>query len=710
MQQTITTNTQAAKGQKDALLLCFKYILDFYYGDVGLETINTILAHESRHTEIDDVRYGAKDFGLNFEQAEFSSDIVETHVFPCVLANEQKEAVILLSLMDGMAEVYEPISQSKYKQDIFSLSSRFDSLLYFYKNIEYKNILNVEEKGTDWFWKHLWNAKDDIKRIAIITVFINLFVILVPLYTMNVYNRVIPNFAEETLVVLTIGVILIFMFDLLFKTVRIYILESMGRKIGTILEEEVLKRVLLLQSSHDHLLAGSKANLFKEIALVRDFFMSKSISYALDAPFVLLTLIVIFIISPAVAVVTFVCGAMIVGVNIAFQVPIFTTGRKLFKDGQVKHNYLFESIKGIETIKLTNATTKRLFKWRQLVSFYNFMNLKMQMYSNLSVNISYVILQLATVLTLVVGVYQIQEKNLTIGALVALGILVGRAMAPIVNISSLLSKYKEFKESLDSLNKFWHTPLETHKPIEIGLKKLDGDIEFNNVSFSYAGSKQPSLVNANFRIKPGEKVGFIGKTGAGKSTILRLLTGLDTPQSGTIFIDGHEINTVHPVELRHNIGIMPQEPFLFAGTLKENIEIGKNIGKDALIKLLAMTGLEDLIKRSGEGENFQVGEGGSRLSVGQRHLVGLARALVNDPQILILDEPTTGMDVGLEREMVEHLKPVAANKTLIVITHRFAALDLVDRVIVVNNGMIVADGPKEKILAQLQGTAQNNGE
>ena len=324
------------------------------------------------------------------------------------------------------------------------------------------------------------------------------------------------------------------------------------------------------------------------------------------------------------------------------------------------------------------------------------------MYSNLATNISYVIMQLATVLTLVVGVYQIQEKNLTIGALVALGLLVGRAMVPIVNISTLLSKYKEFKEALESLNKFWHIPLETQKPIDIGIKKLQGEIEFNQVSFTYSGAKTPSLNNATFKIKPGEKIGFIGPTGAGKSTVLRLLTGLDTPSSGSIFIDGHEINTIHPVELRDNIGIMPQEPFLFDGTLKENIEIGRNIGKDMLIKLLAMTGLEELVKRSGEGENFQVGEGGSRLSVGQRHLVGLARSLINDPSILILDEPTTGMDVGLEREMIHHLKPIVADKTLILITHRFAALDLVDRVMVINNGRIIADGARDDILRQLQ--------
>ena len=484
---------------------------------------------------------------------------------------------------------------------------------------------------------------------------------------------------------------------------RVYILEGMGKKIGTLLEEETLERILLIQSGHDHLLAGSKANLFREVTQIRDFFMSKSIAMALDLPFVFLTLLVIYLTSPSIAVMTFVCALVVIGINLAFQVAIFGWSKKLFHDGQMKHNFLFETIKGIETLKLNNAITKRLFKWRQLVNFYNFVNLKIQMHSNVAMNLSAIVMQLATVLTLVIGVYEIQDKNLTIGALVALGILVSRAMIPVVNISTILMKYKEFKEALESINRFWHLPLETQKSIEIGVQTLEGEIEFNNVTYTYAGSKNPSLFNATFKIKAGEKVGFIGRTGAGKSTILRLLSGLDTPQTGTVHIDGHEINTLHPVELRSHIGIMPQEPFLFAGTLKDNIEIGINIGKERLIKLLKMTGLDELVKRSGEGENFQVGENGNRLSVGQRHLVGLARALINDPSIVILDEPTTGMDIGLEKEMVDHLKPMLQTKTLLVITHRFAALELVDRVIVVNNGRLVADGPKDEILRQLQG-------
>ncbi len=606
-------------------------------------------------------------------------------------------------LEDRGMVIIDPSSSQQESITFEALKERFELFLSFYKELGYKNILTQDDKSKAWFWQHLLNAKPDIIRVGVLTLFINLFIILVPMYAMNVYNRVIPNFAVETFFVLSIGIVLIFLFDALFKMARVYILESMGKKIGTLLEEETLKRILLIQSGHDHLLAGSKANLFREVTQIRDFFMSKSIAMALDLPFVFLTLLVIYLISPSIAVMTFVCALVVIGINLAFQVAIFGWSKKLFHDGQMKHNFLFETIKGIETLKLNNAITKRLFKWRQLVNFYNFVNLKIQMHSNVAMNLSAIVMQLATVLTLVIGVYEIQDKNLTIGALVALGILVSRAMIPVVNISTILMKYKEFKEALESINRFWHLPLETQKSIEIGVQTLEGEIEFNNVTYTYAGSKNPSLFNATFKIKAGEKVGFIGRTGAGKSTILKLLSGLDTPQTGTVHIDGYEINTLHPVELRSHIGIMPQEPFLFAGTLKDNIEIGINIGKERLIKLLKMTGLDELVKRSGEGENFQVGENGNRLSVGQRHLVGLARALINDPSIVILDEPTTGMDIGLEKEMVDHLKPMLQTKTLLVITHRFAALELVDRVIVVNNGRLVADGPKDEILRQLQG-------
>lgn len=688
-------------GEHQHLLTAFKSILDFYYGEVSYDTLFNVLG--SKHISLDDLQRSAKDFGLECEAIALDSDVVEAHLVPCIAVGENEQTGIVKSLENGMVTLVDLIYNVEESMELATFHKRFQTLLVFHKPDDHSSILAQEDKSAAWFWHHLWSAKSDIVRVGILTFFINIFVILVPMYTMNVYNRVIPNFAVETLIVLSIGVGFLYLFDGLFKMARAYILESMGKRIGSILEEDILKRMMLLQGGHDHLLAGSKANLFREIAQVKDFFMSKSISMALDLPFVVLTLFIIYLLSPMIAFITFFCGVLVIAINIGFQIPLFNWSKKLFHDGQLKHNFLFETIKGLETLRLTNATTRRLFKWRKMVHFYNFINLKLQMYSNLAMNLSAVVMQFATMLAIVVGVYEIQDKSLSIGALIAIGILIGRALVPVVNVSTLLIKYKEFKEALESINRFWHLPLETEKNIEFGVRTLEGDIEFNNVSYTYAGSKIPSLSNASFKIKAGEKIGVIGRTGAGKSTILRLLSGLDLAQSGTIHIDGHEVHTLHPVELRAHIGIMPQEPFLFAGTLKENIELGVSIGKERLIKLLGMTGLEELVKRSGEGENFQVGENGSRLSVGQRHLVGLARALINDPSIVILDEPTTGMDVGLEKEMVDHLKPLLQEKTLIVITHRFAALELVDRVLVVNNGRIVADGARDDILRQLQG-------
>ncbi|MBV5277643.1 MAG: ATP-binding cassette domain-containing protein [Campylobacteraceae bacterium] len=701
----LTSAQQAPSPHGDALFVAFKYILDFYYGDVGVDTIHTILAHDKEKAEIEDFARVAKDFALSYQELELTENIVGSHIFPVILTCKEDtlKTTILTRIEEGIYELYDPLTYLITQNTLQEIMKVYNTALYFYKDVKYSNILDPKYQGKEWFWKHLKNSMPDIIKVGVLTVFINIFMILVPMYTMNVYNRVIPNFAIDTLFVMTVGVVLLFIFDAIFKTVRIYILENMGRHIGSELEDELFKRLLLVQSSHDSLLGGSKANLFRELTMVRDFFMSKSIVTALDFPFVFLTLFIIALISPVIAGVTLFCAILIIITNILFQIPVFNLSRKLFKDGQVKHNYLFETIKGVETIKITNATSRRMYKWRQMTGFYDFVHLKVQMLTSSATNVSYVIYQIATVLTVVIGVYEIQDRVLSMGGLIALSIFVSRVMGPIIGLSSIVLKYKEVKESLDSLNKFWHLPLETEKASELGVKRLQGEIEFNNISFSYAGTKNPSMSEVTFKIKPGEKVGFIGPTGAGKSTILRLLTGMDTPQSGTIFIDSHEINTFHPVELRNNIGVMPQEPFLFAGTLKENVEIGKNLGKEKLIQLLKMTGLEDLIKRSGEGENFQVGEGGSRLSVGQRHLVGLARSLVNDPPILILDEPTTGMDVSLEKEMIKALKPIVVDKTLILITHRFAALELVDRVMVVNAGKIIADGPRDVILAKLQG-------
>jgi len=524
---------------------------------------------------------------------------------------------------------------------------------------------------------------------------------------MSVYDRVVPNQAYETLFVLSLGILIILAFDLVFKYVRTYILENVAKKLGLYWEELLMKKMIYVDASQNQLMTGSKANLFKELQQVRDFFAIRSVTQIIDFPFFFIALLVIYLISPLVAIVPFVFALLIIFFNLAIQNPVDTLSKKNGQNVQNRYSFIVESIEGSESIKLSNAAAARMFDWKNIVGVTDGVAMKIQSLNALSMNISQMAVQLVIVFVVIVGVYEISNQNLTVGGLIAVTILSSRTMIPIVNLSSVLVKLKEITESIERLTQFLSLPSEDQKKSEIGTGKLQGAIEFKNVSYSFKNSKYRSVFDISFLIKPGEKVGIIGQTGAGKSTILKLLTGLHSPSEGSIFLDNHDIDTVHPVEIRQNIGVMTQEPFLFSGTLKENIELSKPISKERMMEVIELTGLEELVKKSGKGDALEVGERGANLSVGQRHLVALARAIVENPSILILDEPTTGLDTGLEKKLVGHLKSVIENKTMILITHRFAALELVDRVMVLHDGKIVADGPRDAILKALN-TPSNN--
>ena len=681
------------------LIFSLKYILDFYFGEISLNTIISFSAKSNQGFTSELAIDVVKEVGLSAVARDMKAVDIPNHFLPCIIFDD-KENPFILKRKGKETLIYDPINNSEIKKDANYLKNFRKAILVF-RDPKKEKILD-EIKGKDWFWnpvKKFWRAYIEI---GVLTFFINIFALAVPLFSMSVYDRVVPNNATETLFVLVFGVIVILLFDVFFKSVRNYIIEKVGKELGVYLEEELLKRVLSIQSQYDTMLVGTKANLFRELALIKDFFATKSVVQVIDFPFFFLAIAVIFVISPMIALIPFLVAILVLAFNIAMQVPISNLSKKNIENIQAKHSYLVETIQGSEIIKLSNARSTKLFIWRNLIAITDSISHKIQSLNVFSMNLSQTVIQFVTLLVIVVGVFEISNKNLSVGGLIAVTILASRAMVPVIHVSMMAIKLKEIKESLNNINDFWHLPLENDKNIEIGLGEIKGNIEFKNVDFYYKNSKYPSLDNCNIKIKDGEKVGIIGQTGAGKSTFLRILTGLDTATKGSVYLDGHEISTIHPVEIRQNIGVMPQEPFLFSGTLKENIELSTPISKEKMMQLIKITGLEDLVKKSGQGDGLQVGERGCNLSVGQRHLVALARALLNNPPILLLDEPTTGLDVGLEKTLITHMKQVLDNKTLIVITHRFAALELVDRVIVLNQGKVVADGPKNAVLSALQ--------
>ncbi|MDF1879423.1 type I secretion system permease/ATPase [Sulfurimonas sp. SAG-AH-194-C20] len=687
--------------QGSELVESLHHILKFYFGEIKRETILAISGATEEEFDVKSTLKVAKESNLYAQTQEVNLESLDSFLLPIILYNEKNELIILQAMTRDKVNYVDIASGESYETPKKKLK-KFKNAIMFFRNKQ-DSLVSSRTKEMSWFWNPIKASWRAYVEVAFISLFINIFALALPLFTMNVYNRIIPNFATDTLYVLGGGILIIFLFEVILKSVRVYILEKAGKKIAIHLEEVLLERMIGVKTQYDKLLSGTKANLFRELSQVKEFFTSRSLTQILDLPFFFIAVFVIYLISPTIAIIPFSAGIIMVIFNLLMQIPLATLAHEQFKKAQSKHGYLVETIQGRDAIKLVNGHTHRLFTWSRVVAFYEKLGEKIQLLQHLTSNTSYTIIQMVTLLVVAVGVYEIHSQSLSVGGLIAITILSSRAMVPIVNISSVLLNYKKMKDSLESINEFWHLPREVNEHTQIGLGELKGAIEFSDVSYFYQGSKYPSLDNLNIKIAAGEKVGIIGQTGAGKSTFQRLVSLLDTPTSGTVYLDGIPTNTLHPIEARQNIGVMPQDPFMFAGTLAENIALSRSISSDEIANLVKLTGLEALIKKGGVGDTLQIGENGDNLSTGQKHLVALARALVNNPKILILDEPTTGLDIGLENSVIEKLSPIVEDKTLILITHRFSALKLVDRVLVVNDGKVVADGPTNVILAKLQG-------
>ncbi len=684
-----------------ALVDALHSILQFYFGNIKRETILSISGASEEEFDIKALLGVAKNSNLYAQTQEVDIEEIDRFLLPIILYNNKDELIVLQAISRDKATFLNLEKNDTFEVDKKKLKNFKNSIMFFRNKQD--SVVSARNKELSWFFEPIKASWRAYVEVAFLSLFINIFALALPLFTMNVYNRIIPNFATDTLFVLGGGIAIIFIFEVILKTVRVYILEKAGKKIGAHYEEILLERMLSIKTQYDKLLSGTKANLFKELSQIKEFFTSRTLVQLLDLPFFFIAVFVIYLISPMIALIPFVAGIVMIAFNLIMQVPLASLAHEQFKKAQSKHGYLVETIQGRDAIKLVNGHTHRLFTWSRVVAFYEQLGEKIQLLHHMTSNISYTIIQIITLLVVSVGVYEIHTQSLSVGGLIAITILSSRAMVPIVNLSGVLLNYKKMVDSLESINEFWHLPREVDENTEIGLGELQGDIEFNDVTYYYQGSKYPSLENVSLKIKAGEKVGIIGQTGAGKSTVQRLVSLLDTPTHGTVYLDGVATNTLHPVEVRQNIGVMPQSPFMFAGTLAENIALSRSISKDEIAKLIQLTGLEDLVKRGGVGDGFNIGENGDNLSTGQKHLVALARALVNDPKILILDEPTTGLDIGLENSVIQRIEPLVKDKTLLLITHRFSALKLVDRVIVINEGRVVADGATKEILAKLQG-------
>jgi len=629
-------------------------------------------------------------------------------VLPAVLLLKDEKTCVLISKQNDTCTIILPETDSGEKtvhldvlDEIYTGSAFFIQLEHTFDD---RTANSVIPKAKHWFWDVIYKSWPIYSEALAASLLINLFALASPLFIMNVYDRVVPNHALETLWVLAIGVAIVFTFDFIMKGLRGYFIDVAGKRSDIILSATIFEKVMGIKMENRPKSVGAFANNLSEFESFRDFLTSATLTTLIDLPFLFIFITVIYMIGGSLAFVPLAILPLAILGGIAVQKPLKNTINELFKYSAQKGATLIESLNNLDSIKSAGAEGQMQSKWEQNIGQISRLGLKSRFYSSIAVNLTAFLTQMASVSVVIFGVYKISEGELTTGGLIACTILTGRALAPIGQVASLLTRYHQARTSLDTLTNMMSLPVER----EPGKKYLHrptfkGDIEFKNISFSYPEQPIKALDNISFKIKAGERIAFIGRIGSGKSTIEKLMLGMYEPQEGSILIDGTDIRQVDPSDLRRQIGYVPQDISLMFGSVKDNITLGSRYADDASILHAAeVAGVTQFVNRHPDGFDMPVGEHGFSLSGGQRQSVAVARSLLLSPPIFIMDEPSNSMDNSTETRFKEKLSELLNNQTLILVTHRASLLSLVDRLIVMDSSKIMADGPKDKVLEALK--------
>lgn len=631
-------------------------------------------------------------------------------VLPAVLLLEHRSSCVLVALPDAdHCTVIQPEApDAEITLDRAALERSYSGYAIFVRPLAAATAAGAQRRrgaAGHWFWDTMQKLRKLYLEVIVASLLINLFALAAPLFVMNVYDRVVPNAAIETLWVLAVGVSIVYLFDFLMKTLRTYFVDAAGRHADVAMSSGIFEHVMDLQLAARPGSIGSFANQLQEFESFRDFFTSATLTTLIDLPFIVIFLLVVFAIGGPVAWIPLAAIPVVVGIGLLAQFPLRQVIAQTFKAATQKHAVLIEMLSGLESVKTLRAQGNLQRQWEAQIGQLARLGQRSRLLSGTAVNFSMLVQQLAYVGVVILGVYLIRDGELTMGGLIACTILTGRALMPMAQVTQLLVRYQQSLSAFRSIDRIMQLPVE--RPPErnfISRPLLDGAIEFKEVSFSYPGQPLPALNNVSFRIAPGERVGIIGRIGSGKTTVQKLVLGLYAPTSGSVLIDGIDLRQLDPVELRGNIGYVPQDIVLFQGTLRSNITFGAPPLDDASVMLAAdIAGIGDHVRQLPNGLDFPVGERGAGLSGGQRQAVAIARAVLMHPPILLLDEPTNSLDNSTEERFKQRLTDTLGKSTLLLVTHKATPLSLVDRLLVLDQGRLVADGPREKILQALAG-------
>jgi ATP-binding cassette subfamily C protein LapB len=717
--------TQAAPGipaeysgptmREDALLTCLVIITRIFSNPRSPAAIAHGLPIGEDGLSPDLFLRAADRIGLAANKLRKRLDQVDSMTLPAVLLLKDRKACVLLSMpKDGKVEVATPDTMDgSHTVPVAQLADLYTGQMLVVRpkiRLDSRSSEISEAKPRNWFWGAVMRYTPVYFEVIVAALLVNFFTIATSLFSMQVYDRVVPNKAEETLVMLAFGVLLVFVFDFGLRTLRAYFLDMAGKSLDRKVSSAIFQQILSIRMAAGPQSSGAFASNIQQYETLRDFFTSATLSAIIDLPFVIIFLVIIFVIAGNVAIVPAVLIPIVILVSILVQFPMKKAVERSYRESAQKHATLVEAINGLDMIKATSAEGQLQRDWDGYVAASSESAKTSRLWSTVAVNFVMMSSNLAFVGVILVACYQIFTHDpasntapLTTGAMVAASMLTSRAMAPLGQIAGLIVRFHQSWTSLQGLNRMMALPVERPQG-KVFLRRplIEGAIEFRNVSFKYPNAQTNALEGVSFRIQPGERVGIVGRIGSGKTTIERLVLGLFEPTDGAVLIDGVDIRQLDPTDLRQSVGCVLQDPHLFFGSVKDNITLGAPyVDEASVIRAATLSGVDQFVRQHPSGYDMPVGEGGRYLSGGQRQAVAVARALLLNPPILLLDEPTSSMDNSTENAFKARLSEITHGKTMLLVTHRNSMLSLVDRLIVLDRGKVVADGPKAGVLDAL---------
>ncbi len=695
--------------QDDPLLDCLEILAKIHDRPISRTVLRAGLPLVHNRLTVELVARAARRAGLASRILKRPVTAINALELPAILLLDNRRACVAIDIdhENQTMHVIWPESQGSKEISFVDLNNRYSGYAIFIKpkyRIDSQSVTHPTDRSKNWFWGTVFSSWRIYRDVIVASFLINIFGLATPIFIINAYDRIIPNAAFETLWVLGGGVAIIYIFELVLRGLRGYFIDSAGKKSNLILSSILLEKVFGLRMEARPKSVGSFTKKVQQLESIRDFITSFSITALVDLPFALLALAAIYYIGKDLVWINVACILLILLYAFIIQIPLKKSVSKSFHADAQKNAILVEGISGMETIKILGAESKVQRAWEESVSYIANWSARTRFLSSSVSHIAHFLQNLAIVAVVIGGVYMIANGQLSGGGMIACVMLSRRATAPMTQVVSLMTRFHQARNSLKTLNEIMALPSE--RPAEkIFLHRVNfkGGISIQNLSFTYPNQSMEILRGINLQINPGEKVGIIGPIGSGKTTLGKLMLGLYEPTRGIVAMDGTDIRQIDPAELRNFIGYVPQDVVLFRGSVRENIILGANdIDDSAVLRAAQIAGVSQFVEKHPMGFDMPVEEMGRNLSGGQRQTIAIARAILLDPPILILDEPTSSMDNRNESVIRSNLLKILHNKTTIINTHRTSLLEIVDRIVVLSNETIIADGSKQRIMEALK--------